>query len=364
MKRQAAIAALRSYTPLTVPAGGASPAAVLVPLRPQHLDPDALEVILTRRATDLVSHAGQVSFPGGRVDAQDAGPEATALREMHEELGVEPAAVTPIGRLDELVTVTGFHIVPIVGLVAPDAPLAPDGREVARVFTVPLERLLDPSGWIQRAYRYGGSTFAVWHFPYDGEDIWGATGRMLRDLIELLWRAGPELAPGEVAASRTVRDGGGQDGQDGDLDHPHRPDTVPRRMREAHVVVIAGGSGTRFWPLSRRHRPKQLLALGGRETLLAATFERMRGVVPPERWWMVVGSAHADACRAAVPLVPASQVLVEPQARNTAPAIALAAHHIAARDPDAVLIVLPADHHVADPAGLCRALETAAAVAA
>lgn len=204
MKRQAAIAALRSYAPLTIPAGDASLAAVLVPLRPQRLDPDALEIILTRRATDLVSHAGQVSFPGGRVDAQDAGPEATALREMEEELGVPPSAVTPLGRLDELITVTGFHIVPIVGFVAPDTPFSPDVREVARVFTVPLDRLLDPSGWEQREYRYGGSSFAVWHFPYDGEDIWGATGRMLRDLIELFWR----VEEGMVYGERRTADGG------------------------------------------------------------------------------------------------------------------------------------------------------------
>ncbi len=132
---------------------------------------------------------------------------------------------------------------------------------------------------------------------------------------------------------------------------------------KVHVVVIAGGSGTRFWPLSRRHRPKQLLALGGGESLLAATFARVEPVAPADRWWMVVGASHAEACREAAPRVPASHVLVEPVARNTAPAIGLAAVHLAATDPEAVMVVLPADHHVGDPASLCAALETAATVA-
>jgi mannose-1-phosphate guanylyltransferase len=130
-----------------------------------------------------------------------------------------------------------------------------------------------------------------------------------------------------------------------------------------HIVVIAGGSGTRFWPLSRRHKPKQLLALGGGDTLLAATFARVEAVAPPSRWWMVVGKGHAQGCRDAAPRVPAGQALVEPVARNTAPAIGLAAVHLAAADPDAVLVVLPADHHVADPVALCAAIETAVTAA-
>src|SRR5690606_36365089 len=103
-----------------------------------------------------------------------------------------------------------------------------------------------------------------------------------------------------------------------------------------HAVVIAGGSGTRFWPLSRRARPKQLLSLGSEETLLSATFHRVASLASPERWWMVVGERYADACHAAVPEVPANQMLVEPVGRNTAPAIGLAAMHLVAREPEAV----------------------------
>jgi mannose-1-phosphate guanylyltransferase len=123
-----------------------------------------------------------------------------------------------------------------------------------------------------------------------------------------------------------------------------------------HAVAIAGGSGTRFWPLSRHHHPKQLLNLSGQDTLLHATMARMQPMVPPERWWMVVGQAHADGCRQVVPEVPSGQVVVEPIGRNTAPAIALAALHVAHKDANAIMAVLPADHHVADTAAFREAV--------
>ncbi len=130
-----------------------------------------------------------------------------------------------------------------------------------------------------------------------------------------------------------------------------------------HLVVLSGGSGTRFWPLSRRARPKQLLTLGGTLPLVAQTFARGRPLAAPRFWWMVVGEAYAAACQAAVPELPAAHVLVEPQSRNTAPAIALAAMHLEREDPHAIMAVLPADHHVEDAAALCAALEQAAALA-
>lgn len=131
-----------------------------------------------------------------------------------------------------------------------------------------------------------------------------------------------------------------------------------------HVVVMAGGSGTRFWPVSRRAHPKQLLAIGGEGTLLARTFERVEELVPAERWWVVVGRSHAEACIEAVPRVPRPQVLVEPVGRNTAAAIALAALHVRRADPGAVMVVLPADHYVRDAAALREALQRAARLAA
>jgi mannose-1-phosphate guanylyltransferase/mannose-6-phosphate isomerase len=132
-----------------------------------------------------------------------------------------------------------------------------------------------------------------------------------------------------------------------------------------HPVVIAGGSGTRFWPLSRRHHPKQLLNLSGADSLLHATFARVASLAPQAHWWMVVGQAHAAGCREAAPEVVGPQVLVEPQARNTAPAVTLAALALQQAAPaGALMLVLPADHHVTDPEAFCAALKKAALVAA
>ena len=126
-----------------------------------------------------------------------------------------------------------------------------------------------------------------------------------------------------------------------------------------HAVAIAGGSGTRFWPLSRHTHPKQLLNLSGHDTLLHATLTRMQPLVQADRCWMVVGAAHADGCRQVAPEVAAHRVVVEPVGRNTAPAIALAALHVMHEDPHAVMVVLPADHHVADPAAFRDAIAVA-----
>jgi mannose-1-phosphate guanylyltransferase len=136
--------------------------------------------------------------------------------------------------------------------------------------------------------------------------------------------------------------------------------TTPTELR---IVVLSGGAGTRFWPVSRRRRPKQLVRLGGAGSLLRGTLERVRQLSPPSAWWLVAGRDHAEACRAEVPEVPAGQVLVEPVGRNTAAAIGLAAVHLVRRDIDAVMAILPADHSVARPEELCRALSLAREVA-
>ena len=130
-----------------------------------------------------------------------------------------------------------------------------------------------------------------------------------------------------------------------------------------YPVVMAGGSGTRFWPLSRKARPKQFLALATERPLIVETVQRLKGLAPPARTFVVCGPLHARAARRLLPRLPAANVLVEPIARNTAPAIGLATLHVQARDPDGVLAVLPSDHHVADVPGFQAVLLRAAEVA-
>jgi mannose-1-phosphate guanylyltransferase len=131
-----------------------------------------------------------------------------------------------------------------------------------------------------------------------------------------------------------------------------------------HAVILAGGKGTRFWPKSRARRPKQLLPIIGERTMVQETVERLAPLVPPERVWVVTGADHADEMREQLPGVPAGQIVVEPLGRNTAPAIGLAAELIAAIDPHATMVVLPADHHIGDAERFREALAQAIDLAA
>ncbi len=129
-------------------------------------------------------------------------------------------------------------------------------------------------------------------------------------------------------------------------------------------VVMAGGSGTRFWPLSRKDRPKQFLALAGDTPLLEATVARLPPVAKGRETYVVCGPAHAAAARRMLPALPADNFIVEPCARNTAPCVGLAALHVARRDPRGVIAMLPADHHIAKPKAFRDALGAAAGLAA
>lgn len=135
-----------------------------------------------------------------------------------------------------------------------------------------------------------------------------------------------------------------------------------RGVPRVHAVILAGGAGERFWPASRRHFPKPLLEVAGGKSLLDATVARAHRFAGPDRVWLVCGSEHASAMRRASGL-PASRVLVEPRRRNTAMAVAWAAVRLAAEDPEAVMAVLPADHHIPDAAAFARDIRAAARAA-
>ncbi len=127
----------------------------------------------------------------------------------------------------------------------------------------------------------------------------------------------------------------------------------------AYAVIMAGGSGTRFWPLSRRKHPKQLLALFGRRTLLEQTVARLRAVIPPARIYVYTNELVYRDVRRCLGQIPASQIVAEPASRNTAPTLGVAAHEIARRDPQGLMVVLPSDHVISQPAEFHRALRAA-----
>jgi 8-oxo-dGTP pyrophosphatase MutT (NUDIX family) len=158
-------------------------AAVLVPI----VEHDgALTVLLTKRTDHLADHAGQISFPGGRIEPEDLDPEHAALREAQEEVGLPPEQVELIGRLDIYRTRTGFEVVPVVGLVRPPLALAPDPYEVAEVFEVPLSFILDPANHELHSRELRGATRHFYVLPYEGRNIWGATAGMLVNLAQVL----------------------------------------------------------------------------------------------------------------------------------------------------------------------------------
>ena len=158
-------------------------AAVLVPLIER---PRGLNVLFTLRTEHLTAHAGQVSFPGGRIDARDADAASAALREAEEEIGLPPPLVEVVGRLDTYVTRTGFEVVPVVGFVDPGFEPRLDPVEVAEVFEVPLDFLVDPANHRRQSREYQGTLRWFYAMPWERHFIWGATAGMLVNLAEVL----------------------------------------------------------------------------------------------------------------------------------------------------------------------------------
>ncbi len=159
-------------------------AAVLVPLV---LRQEGVTMLLTQRTDHLRDHAGQVSFPGGRVEAHDEGAVATALRETEEEIGVGPSHIEVVGELDLYETRTGFRITPVVGLVEPGFTLTLDEFEVAEVFEVPLSFVLDPANHQKRSLVWRGAERHFYLLPYGEREIWGATAGMIVNLYNRLF---------------------------------------------------------------------------------------------------------------------------------------------------------------------------------
>jgi 8-oxo-dGTP pyrophosphatase MutT (NUDIX family) len=164
-------------------AGKVTQAAVLVPLL---LKEDGLSVLLTQRTNHLRDHAGQISFPGGRMDPGDVGPNDTALRESEEEIGLERKRVEIIGHMPQYLTVSGYSVTPVVALVQAQAEYVLDEFEVADVFEVPLQFLMDPVNHQVRMWQSEQGSRRFYAMPYENRFIWGATAGMLRNLYHLL----------------------------------------------------------------------------------------------------------------------------------------------------------------------------------
>jgi 8-oxo-dGTP pyrophosphatase MutT (NUDIX family) len=159
------------------------PAGVLIPVMERVA---GLSVLLTQRSAELKHHAGQVSFPGGRMEEHDRDIVHAALRETHEEVGIPPEAITVVGYLPPMPTITGYAVTPVVGLVADDVALQIDRTEVEYTFEVPLAFLLDSRNERALEREYQGRRVPTVEFHYEGERIWGATAHILVELRKML----------------------------------------------------------------------------------------------------------------------------------------------------------------------------------
>jgi 8-oxo-dGTP pyrophosphatase MutT (NUDIX family) len=163
--------------------GSLKPAGVLVPIIERASE---LTVLLTRRSAELKHHAGQVSFPGGRMEEHDADVEVAALRETHEEVGIESRHISVVGYLRTMPTITGYAVTPVVGMVSAAAELNIDKTEVEYAFEVPLSFLLNSDNDVCAEWQAGDRKVPMVEFHWEGERIWGATAYMILSLRKKL----------------------------------------------------------------------------------------------------------------------------------------------------------------------------------
>jgi 8-oxo-dGTP pyrophosphatase MutT (NUDIX family) len=187
---RAALAAGRRRSPILLTGdvleeeaeGALTPAAVLVGV----VDRPEPTVILTERPKTMRKHPGQISFPGGRIDPEDDGPVAAALREAQEEIGLAPKQVDVIGTADLYRTITGFEVTPVIGVVPPGLSLTPSADEVESMFEAPLRHLLDPARQETRTVEFRGRERCYYEIEWEGRRIWGATAAMIVNLSRRL----------------------------------------------------------------------------------------------------------------------------------------------------------------------------------
>lgn len=161
-------------------------AAVLVPLAWWN---NEWQLVFTRRTETVEQHKGQVSFPGGGCEMDEAMPEETALREANEEIGLVPADVRLLGRMNDIITITEYRVTPIVGVIPWPYQFRPEPAEVERIFTIPVPWLADSSNWNEQPFTPPGATRSfpvIRYHPYDGETLWGASARITQNLLRIV----------------------------------------------------------------------------------------------------------------------------------------------------------------------------------